>query len=227
LKPQDTEQQYLNLESFHLERALDKMNYIEHTLGTLLSRIRNHDSQVLTKSPAFTDIPTPTINLECPECGPSGSPMLRHHSDYGGENFPHLTWDNAPPGTVEYLLIVEDVDAPVPFPACHGLFYRIAASFKELKAEDFHMVEGEVKGKLSGGFYYGANAGWNHYAGPRGLLGHGPHRYVYQLVALNEKLNVSKLRGKVTKSAVEKAIVGTVGGYGVWVGTWEKVWGAS
>jgi hypothetical protein len=77
------------------------MNYIEYALGTLLSRVRNHDSQILTKSPAFTSLPTPTIDLESPECGPSGSPMLRHHSDYGDEKFPHLTWDEAPPGTVQ------------------------------------------------------------------------------------------------------------------------------
>jgi phosphatidylethanolamine-binding protein (PEBP) family uncharacterized protein len=203
------------------------MNYIEHALGTLLSRIRNHDSQILTKSPAFASFPTPTMNLECPECGPSGSPMLRHHSDYGGENFPRLTWDEAPPGTVEYVLIVEDVDGPVPFPACHGLFYGIPADRKELEADDFQVGNGEEKGKLSGGFYYGANAGFSHYAGPRGLLGHGPHRYVYQLVALKEKVDVSGMGGKVTKSKVEKEITGKVVGFGIWVGTWERVWGAS
>jgi phosphatidylethanolamine-binding protein (PEBP) family uncharacterized protein len=80
---------------------------------------------------------------------------------------------------------------------------------------------------LSGGFYYGANAGFGHYVGPRALLGHGPHRYVYQLVALKEKLDVSKMGGKVTKSAVEKALMGKVVGYGIWVGMWERAWASS
>lgn len=211
-----------------LEELLDKMNYAEYAFGTLLSRVRGHDSQVLTKGPAFTDLPNTNIILQCPECGPSGSTMLRHHSDYGDENFPHLTWDGTPPGTVEYLLIVEDVDAPVPFPACHGLFYGIPITSKQLTAEDFHVDEGrEKEKKLSGGFYHGANAGFSHYAGPRALMGHGPHHYVYQLVALKEKLDFGAIGGKVTKSAVGKAIVGKVTGYGVWIGTWERVWGFS
>nr|ULT85509.1 maleidride PEBP type 2 [Wicklowia aquatica] len=202
------------------------IDYIEYALGTLLSCIRGHDSKLFTKGPAFSDFPAPNINLECPECGPTGSAMHYHHTSFAAEDFPHLTWKDTPPGTVEYLLVVEDADSPIPSPVCHGIYYGIPASRNQLTAEEFHVInDGGNEKKLSGGFYYGDIVKGKHYIGARAVLGHGPHRYVYQLVALREKLDVSPMGGKVAKDVLGRAIEGKVGGWGVWIGTWERVWG--
>ena len=54
-----------------------------------------------------------------------------------------------------------------------------------------------------------------HYGGPKPLMGHGPHRYFDQLVALKEPVNAGKLGGKVTKDGLGADIVGKVVGWGV------------
>lgn len=55
-------------------------------------------------------------------------------------------------------------------------------------------------------------------------MGHGPHRYFYQLVALKEAVDVEKLGGKVTKDGLGAAIVGKVAGWGQWIGVYERKW---
>lgn len=43
----------------------------------------------------------------------------------------------------------------------------------------------------------------------KSLMGHGPHRYFFQLVALNEVVNVVKIR-IVSKEGLRKAVEGHV-----------------
>ena len=56
-------------------------------------------------------------------------------------------------------------------------------------------------------------------------MGHGPHRYFYQLAALKEPVDVGKLGGgKVTKDGLGADIVGKVVGWGEWVGVYKRKW---
>lgn len=51
-----------------------------------------------------------------------GDPMPPRHGakNVGGENLsPHLAWTAPPPGTAQLLLVVEDIDVPLPRPAVH------------------------------------------------------------------------------------------------------------
>lgn len=54
-------------------------------------------------------------------------------------------------------------------------------------------------------------------------MGHGPHRYFHQLVALNEAVDVENLGAKVTKDRLAVA-VGIVVGWGHWIGVCERKW---
>ena len=62
-----------------------------------------------------------------------------------------------------------------------------------------------------------------HYGGPKPVIGHGVHRYFYQLVALREPVDTGKM-AKVTKDGLGRAIVGNVLGWGQWIGTYERKW---
>ncbi len=58
--------------------------------------------------------------------------------------------------------------------------------------------------------------------GARPVLGHGPHRYHYQVVALDTSLDSSLLSKETTKEEVIEMIDGKVLGWGQWVGIYER-----
>lgn len=102
--------------------------------------------------------------------------------------FPPLAWSNVPPGTRELVLIVEDVDVPLPVPVVHAIAYGIApdkggfeaAEIPNLRLRNSDRIPGASLGKAAG-----LAPG---YAPPTPIPGHGPHRYVYQLFALDARL---------------------------------------
>ena len=200
---------------------------IEYTLGKLASYIKAHEAKRFTKGPAFSDFPQPTLDLRCPECGPSGSTMKLHHTQVGAKSkdrFPDLEWD-AVAGAKEYILLCEDVDLPIPAVVFHGLFYGIPATTTKITASGMDPNTKDSNALMTkGGFKYVKNIQGSHYGGPKPLMGHGPHRYFYQLVALREPVDLKKLNGKITKDGLGAVIVGNVLGWGEWVGVYERKW---
>lgn len=200
------------------------LRYIEYGIGSLLHSVKGHDDKLFTKTPAFKDLP-PTITIESPDVGPSNSHLQHIHSHFGEDRFPELSWSlpSTSPQVAEYILIIEDPDAPVPFVPCHALFHGIPASTTHLGPDDIKLVEG-TKVDLKGGFKLGKNVKGTVYGGPRPPLGHGPHRYFYQLVGLKEPLDKTNLSEKPTKTELAHAIVGKVAAWGQWVGVFETKW---
>ncbi|KAL6715296.1 hypothetical protein ACLMJK_007561 [Lecanora helva] len=207
--------------------------FVEFTLGKLFSYCKGHEKGAFTNGPAFKDLPNPTIDLICPECGPSGSTMKLHHTQVGPneskDRFPNLTW-KAVDGAKEYILLCEDVDLPISFVVFHGLFYGIPGTTTAVTADDMDPVDAAADAKKSngpyrarGGFKYLKNIQGSHYGGPKPVMGHGPHRYYYQLVALKAPVDTDKM-GKITKDALGTAIVGNVVGWGRWIGVFERKW---
>ena len=206
--------------------------FVEYALGKLTSNIKAHDAKLFTKGAAFADLPQPTLELSCPECGPSGSMMKLHHTQVGDKSkdrFPELTWSRVE-GAKEYILLCEDADLPIPAVVFHGLFYGIPAAITTVTADDMNPVQDIGDGKdsniimVKGGFKCIKNIQGTHYGGPKPLMGHGPHRYFYQLIALKEPVNIEKLGGKITKTGLGTAIVGNVIAWGQWVGVYERKW---
>ncbi|KAL1980075.1 hypothetical protein VTN96DRAFT_4664 [Rasamsonia emersonii] len=203
------------------------MDYIEQILAWLLSHRKGHDAGLFHKSRAFANVPKePTIPLECPDIGPTGSTIPPGYSFFGKGMFPTLKWPSLTTTEIkEYLLVVEDPDAPLSEPSLHGLYYGIPATRTSVTNDDFEkqqQEEGEEGYTLKGGFKYGQNRRGTVYIPPRGLLGHGPHRYFFQLVALREPIDVSKLSSPATKEEIVEQIDGKVVGWGLWMGIWER-----
>ncbi|KAL1641087.1 hypothetical protein SLS58_006360 [Diplodia intermedia] len=198
------------------------LQYIEYYLSKLFYSFRAHDAKLFTKAPAFASHPEPNITLECPQSGPSGSQMPVDLTQDGKDEFPLLTWTKpAHLDVKEYILICEDVDAPLPFPIAHSLFYAIPAETSQVTNGDIQLVDATA---LKGGFRWVPNIRGKHYLGPRPLVGHGPHRYIYQLVALSEPLDIQALGPKVGQKKIAEAIKGKVVGWGSWVGVYERTW---
>ncbi len=157
--------------------------------------------------------------------------MQPHYTQLGSDLFPTLTWPPPSPSTKEYILICEDADMPLPGPIAqkmfHGLYYSIAARTVSISASDFEIVSRREDGKggdVKGGWKYTTNMRGRAYAGPKPVLGHGPHRYFYQLVALGEPLDLGKWGGVPSKAQLAEEIEGKVVGWGVWVGVFERKW---
>jgi hypothetical protein len=153
------------------------MEYVERTVSYLTSNLKHRDPKLFTRPlggvPAFTSPPSPTITVDSPTCGPSGSHMTVEYTQDGADTFPALTWtlpSSLDPASVkEYLLVIQDPDAPLPTPITHAIFYNIPAAKTTISQEDL-----EKKGtgnELSGGFRYGKNRRGTVYSGPRPLRG--------------------------------------------------------
>ena len=140
------------------------------------------------------------------------------------DRFPELEW--SPPVRTdikEYLLVVEDADAPLPIAPYPGIYYDIPASTSHIHADDIKLDEADKKRRaLKGGCKLGKNIGETMYGGSRPPLGHGPHRCFYQLVELKEPLDHSKMSGKATKKEWAAAIVGKVATWSVRIGVFEN-----
>ncbi|KAA8900252.1 phosphatidylethanolamine-binding protein [Sphaerosporella brunnea] len=197
-------------------------SFVEYGLGRLFRNFRGRDDKLIQRGSAFANCPEPSLTLECPEVGPSGSSLSVKHTAFGEQLFPTLRWPAVTPNIKEYLLIVEDPDAPLPNPITHGLFYSIPATATGVTAQDIELVKGSaVPNLLKGGFKYSPNRG-HIYRGPRPPRGHGPHRYWFTLIGMNEALDVKKLSPLAKKEELLVAIQGKVVGWGSWIGVFEN-----
>lgn len=110
-----------------------------------------------------------------------GAPIPQRHAGPGvGDDIsPQLQWSGVPGDAVEIVLIIEDPDAPLPRPVVHALVTGIDPRLGELPeralnsgtALPIHIGVGSFRRRG--------------YAGPRPIAGHGPHRYMFQLFALD------------------------------------------
>ncbi len=130
-----------------------------------------------------------------------------------GENIsPPFTWSGIPPEAAELALIMEDLDVPLPRPIVHTFVYGISPDRRGIE-------EGALKvGSKDLGF--GKNLlGMQGYVGPGPIPGHGPHRYVFHLLALKRQTRFQSPPGL---KAFWKEISGTVIAHGHLVGVYER-----
>ena len=118
-----------------------------------------------------------------------GDAIPRRFTCDGKDLAPPLAWSHAPQGTRSFALVMDDPDAP------HGTFthrplYDIPATTTELREE--------AVGKALQNSFGRAN-----YGGPCPPPGHGPHRYVFTLYAVD--VPALDLRGR-TREALERAL---------------------
>lgn len=206
------------------------LHCLQYLLGRLFYPIRGHDSRQIIYTPAFKNIPKPNMTLEAVECGPSGSKMLLHYTcltEDGLGCLPDLRW--SPPEcdepVQEYVLICEDIDLPIPFLVIHhGLFWAIPPAATTAVPADIKARDDDPKSRRTdAGWRFVPNLRNTPYIGAAAPLGHGSHRYVFTIVALNAPLEFERPE-KVTKQDIKHAMIGKVIGWGQWIGHFERPW---
>ncbi|MGV6394413.1 YbhB/YbcL family Raf kinase inhibitor-like protein [Pseudomonas caspiana] len=131
----------------------------------------------------------------------------------GGNLSPALEWTGLPAQTQELVLIVEDADAPLPFAFVHAIAVGISPQRTGLPI-------GALSSASHGLLSLGRNTfGGSTYIGPQPLTGHGPHRYSFQLIALNRQLHFDT---PPNRSQLLKALDGAVIGRGRLDGIHER-----
>lgn len=137
----------------------------------------------------------------------------------GGGTSPELTWTNVPTGTQSFVLHMHDVDVfrnKSTDDNLHWLVWNIPATLTTLP-------EGIPAGAQLADGSYQMNVFTAAYRGP-GAAASGPlHHYVFELYALDTKLDVKpSAEGSETRKNVLKAIDGHVLGKAAYVGLFKR-----
>ncbi len=166
-----------------LPRQADLLRHAIGAIGRALRPVRAGMRRVASRGPAFQGVPE-SIAVECLAFGPGGSIPARFTADGRGVS-PPLIWRNLPDGTKSVMLLVEDADIPFPTPLVHALVPAVPAESGGLleDAIPFRARGGRTAGGLLVGRSGFGRCGW---VAPSPPPGHGPHRYVFQVFALDE-----------------------------------------
>lgn len=183
-------------------------------LGPLLRRVRVGESALVWNTSAAYG--PASLTVSSPAFG-DGDPIPRQFAAKGiGENIsPPLRWCGVPPDAREILLVVEDADVPMPSPLVHAIAVGIDPGTTELPqgALGKSAVENDAVVMAKGSF------GQRGYGGPRPIPGHGPHRYVFQIFAVDTATGLDSSSGR---KDVVAALDGHVVARGILRGTFER-----
>jgi Raf kinase inhibitor-like YbhB/YbcL family protein len=125
-----------------------------------------------------------TFSLTSPEFGPGDQlPVWARGSGPGAENrSPTLAWSGAPAATRSFAVTLYDPDAPTGSGYWHWAVYNIPASVTALPADagnpDAHLLP-------DGAITLPNEARTERYRGAAPPSGHGPHRYIFTVTALD------------------------------------------
>ena len=153
-------------------------------VGKLLNPVRAGERELLLSADKFASVPH-SIQVTSPAFTEGGIiPSL--YTVEAGDVSPPLAWTNIPAEAQELVLLMEDYDVPLPHPLLHLLVYSIPPT-------STGFAEGALPSKndpqARTGLLLGKNS-MHHlrYDGPAPIPGHGPHHYVFELLALEYSL---------------------------------------
>jgi Raf kinase inhibitor-like YbhB/YbcL family protein len=187
---------------------------LERTIGRALRSVRAGDRHLFWNAPALAEAPD-TILLASPAFAMGGTMPVRHAVGGIGDNVsPALHWSGVPDHAAELVLVVQDPDAPLPRPVVHAIVTGIPPTWGELP--EGALAKGTAAPVRIGRGSFGRVG----YAGPRPVRGHGPHRYIFQIVASDRTLGLDR---PADLKAVLAALSGHVIARGRLVGLFERV----
>jgi Raf kinase inhibitor-like YbhB/YbcL family protein len=144
-----------------------------------------------------------------------GAMMPARFTQDGDKVSPPIAWSGVPPATEAVAILIEDADSPTPHPLVHAIVWDLAG-------QDGALPEAGLKSEGAPGDEHalGKNSFFSAaYLPPDPPTGHGPHRYVIQVYALERPLGLSGTPGR---GALLDAMRGHVLAKGALVGVYER-----
>jgi Raf kinase inhibitor-like YbhB/YbcL family protein len=187
---------------------------IAAVLGRLLRGVRAGEEKLLWNDPVVRCAPE-TLLLSSPAFQDGGvMPDKYAARAIGGDGqSPPLSWANVPPDAIELVLVMEDPDAPLPTPSLHLLAVSISP-------RTGGSAPGELNGSPPSQVRFGHwLLGRAAYRGPMPPPSHGPHRYVFQMFALEKALSAGV---SFNRKALLREIDGKILARGRLTGTFER-----
>ncbi|SPM41770.1 Uncharacterized conserved protein, phosphatidylethanolamine-binding protein (PEBP) family [Mycobacterium numidiamassiliense] len=178
-------------------------------LGRLLRRFRSNEHRSPLSGSAFAAPDSIAVTSTAFSDG-GAMPASSAGKGVGDNTSPHLRWDRLPPGTRQVVLIIDDVDVPLPRPLLH----TVAVIDPTVDS----VATGSLQPGTAGIRFIRADLGHRGYAGPRPIPGHGPHHYRFHVFAIDQPIADSV----TTSKALLGAVAGRVLARGVLTGTYER-----
>ena len=187
---------------------------IPAAIGHALSSIRPGLDKIVYAGPDFA-VPE-TVRVSSDAFADHG-PVPARFTDDGAKVSPPLRFALIPGAATSLALIVEDADSPTPAPLCHALAWNIVAEDGGLHEA---ALDADAMPTTRCGIVVGRNSfmalGW---LPPDPPKGHGPHRYAFQVYALDVALDLDEGTGR---GALVEALKGHVLAKGLLIGTYER-----
>ncbi|HEY0191606.1 MAG TPA: YbhB/YbcL family Raf kinase inhibitor-like protein [Kofleriaceae bacterium] len=178
-------------------------------VGHALRRARAGLQSIASHSDALAPVPA-TIQLASPAFVDGAMMPSRFTADGIGTS-PPLVWTTVP-GARSVALLVEDADSPTPRPLVHAIAWQLSPVLDRLE-------EGELRTSQphpSLGLTSYLKPGW---LPPDPPPGHGPHRYAFQLFALDHDPDLGEHPGR---RALLAALRGHTLARGLLIGLYER-----
>ncbi len=187
------------------------LEHIPEWLGASLRGVRAGAEHLTIVNPALGTGYAPIV-LSSPAFGDWAEMPVRFTADGAGVS-PPLVWDAVPAATQSLALIVEDADSPTPSPLVHAIVWGMAPDTGQIA--EGAIVEGGETGEIGRNSFLAQ--GW---LAPDPPSGHGEHRYVFELFALD--VAAEDLGDAPGRGAVLNAMQGHVIGVGMLTGLYAR-----
>ena len=168
---------------------------------------------------AVTDTLLTGINASIEVTSPAfeyNAPLPVKYTADGEGLSPPIRWLGVPQNAAAVVLLIEDADSPTPQPLVHAIVWDLPGSDGELPEGGLPSAK-ESDSATEG---MGRNSYLSRsYLPPDPPPGHGRHRYVFQVFAVDVTPHFDKPPGR---SALLEAITGRVVAKGLLIGTYER-----
>ena len=179
-------------------------------VGRALRRVRPGVDRFVCRSSVVRSA-LPVIEVTSPAFGNHEPIPARYTADGEGMS-PPLAWGDVPEGTRSIALLVEDADSPTPSPLVHAIAWHIDRTLHRLAEGE--LAPGDHRPSL------GVNSFLRHgWLPPDPPPGHGPHRYGFQVFALDDDPELGVMPGR---STLIRALRDHTLAYGLLIGTYER-----
>ena len=187
------------------------LEHFPRGLGHALRHLRPGMEKILINDPQLGSLASLAMHSRAFDEG--GRLPQRYTADGEGLS-PPIQWHHVPAHARSIVMVVEDADSPTPRPLVHAIVWN-------LPGEDGVLGEGVLNAMhATGSMDLGPNSMLQHdYLPPDPPPGHGPHRYAFQVFAMD----CAPLHGEAPGRGKLLALLRThAGAGGLLVGTYER-----